>query len=104
MTQGDSAEIPDQPDTPYWRVGLAAAEGASRCGARTRSGQACRGPAMPNGRCRMHGGKSPGAPLGERNGNYRHGRYTREATELQREVRDQTRRLRAMLLADEWDW
>jgi hypothetical protein len=52
----------------------------------------------------MHGGKSPGAPLGERNGNYRHGRYTREATELQREVRDQTRRLRAMLLADDWDW
>ena len=45
-----------------------------------------------------------GAPLRERNGNYRHGRYTREAIELQREVRDQTRRLRAMLLADEWDW
>ena len=27
-----------------------------RCGARTRSGSACRSPAMPNGRCRMHGG------------------------------------------------
>ncbi|MGO8839738.1 MAG: HGGxSTG domain-containing protein [Methyloceanibacter sp.] len=22
----------------------------------------CQSPAMPNGRCRMHGGKSPGAP------------------------------------------
>ena len=30
------------------------------CRARTRSGQPCHAPAMPNGRCRMHGGKSPG--------------------------------------------
>ncbi|MFL5137021.1 MAG: HGGxSTG domain-containing protein, partial [Microvirga sp.] len=29
-----------------------------RCGARTRSGNACRAPGMPNGRCRMHGGLS----------------------------------------------
>jgi hypothetical protein len=29
-----------------------------RCGARTRSGSRCRSPAMPNGRCRMHGGPS----------------------------------------------
>lgn len=28
------------------------------CGARTRSGAPCRASAMPNGRCRMHGGKS----------------------------------------------
>jgi CheY-like chemotaxis protein len=33
---------------------------AKRCGAGTRSGQACRGPAMANGRCRMHGGSSTG--------------------------------------------
>ena len=50
-----------------------------RCGAKTRSGNPCRAPAMPNGRCRMHGGASPGAPRGERNGNYRHGRFTEEA-------------------------
>ncbi len=31
-----------------------------RCGARTRSGCACRAPAMANGRCRMHGGRSTG--------------------------------------------
>lgn len=31
-----------------------------RCGARTRRGTACRGPAMANGRCRMHGGPSTG--------------------------------------------
>jgi hypothetical protein len=34
---------------------------APRCGARTRAGSPCRSPAMPNGRCRMHGGKSTGA-------------------------------------------
>ena len=33
---------------------------APRCGARTRSGQPCQGPAMANGRCRMHGGTSTG--------------------------------------------
>ena len=32
-----------------------------RCGAKTRSGTPCRSPAMANGRCRMHGGKSPPA-------------------------------------------
>lgn len=32
------------------------------CGAKTRSGQPCKNKAMPNGRCRMHGGKSTGAP------------------------------------------
>jgi hypothetical protein len=34
---------------------------APRCGARTRAGCACRQPAMTNGRCRLHGGKSTGA-------------------------------------------
>jgi hypothetical protein len=34
---------------------------APRCGAKTRAGCACRQPAMKNGRCRLHGGKSTGA-------------------------------------------
>jgi hypothetical protein len=34
---------------------------APRCGAKTRAGGACRQPAMKNGRCRLHGGKSTGA-------------------------------------------
>jgi hypothetical protein len=34
---------------------------APRCGARTRAGASCRQPAMPNGRCRLHGGHSTGA-------------------------------------------
>jgi hypothetical protein len=33
---------------------------APRCGARNRAGAACRAPAMANGRCRSHGGKSTG--------------------------------------------
>src|SRR5215217_4653827 len=57
-----------------------------RCGAKTRSERPCRSPAMPNGRCRMHGGASPGAPKGEHNGNYRHGRFTNEAIARRREL------------------
>ncbi len=33
---------------------------APRCGARNRAGEPCRAPAMSNGRCRLHGGKSTG--------------------------------------------
>lgn len=33
---------------------------APRCGAQTRRKTACQAPAMANGRCRMHGGKSTG--------------------------------------------
>src|SRR5215813_8472243 len=62
---------------------------APRCGARTRSGQPCRSPAV-NGRarCRMHGGaKGSGGPTGERNGNYRTGRYTKENMATTQSVR-----------------
>jgi hypothetical protein len=31
---------------------------------------------MPNGRCRLHSGKSTGAPTGKANGNYKNGKYT----------------------------
>lgn len=54
---------------------------APRCGARTRSGCACRAPAMANGRCRMHGGRSTGARTQEglariRAARTKHGAYT----------------------------
>ena len=39
-----------------------------QCGAKTRSGALCPTPAMPNGRCKMHGGKA-GRPI-------THGRYS----------------------------
>lgn len=69
---------------------LAAMNAAPRCGAHARTtGQPCRGPAMPNRRCRMHGGKAGRKPT--------HGRYTRDAIEGRREVRAILRALRALL-------
>ena len=56
-----------------------------RCGARTRSGMPCRSPAMTNGRCRMHGGASPGAPVGNTNA-FKHGLFTAAAIAERREV------------------
>ena len=50
------------PDDPGgWRYALAAACAAPRCGARRKNtGQPCQAPAMLNGRCDKHGGKSTG--------------------------------------------
>jgi hypothetical protein len=42
-------------------------------------------------RCRLHGGRSPGAPRGRRNGNYTQGDWTAEALEERRWVRDLVR-------------
>ena len=36
--------------------------------------------------CHIHGGKSPGAPKGERNGSYKFGVHTNEIIGLKREV------------------
>jgi hypothetical protein len=44
---------------------------------------------MPNGRCRMHGGRSTGAPRGQKHWNYRHGLQTKEARQDRREARAQ---------------
>jgi glucans biosynthesis protein len=55
---------------------------APRCGAMTRARTPCECPAIRGrARCRMHGGRSPGAPRGLRNGNYRTGDHTLEARE-----------------------
>jgi hypothetical protein len=50
---------------------------------------------MPNGRCRLHGGLSPGAPKGNRNA-LKHGRYTAEALARRREVAALIRAMRAL--------
>jgi len=53
-----------------------------RCGAYARqTGKPCKQPAMTNGRCRLHGGKSTGAKTDKgrrkaRLANYRNGNYT----------------------------
>ena len=63
---------------------------APRCGAKTRrGGGACQAPAMPNGRCRMHGGLSTGPKTAKgkdriRKALTKHGRYS-AATKLRRE-------------------
>jgi hypothetical protein len=63
-------------------VRLANIRAAPRCGAKTRAGGACQCPAVRGRRrCRIHGGMSPGAPRGERNGNFEHGFWTGEAVE-----------------------
>jgi hypothetical protein len=56
-----------------------------RCLARTRARTPCQSPAMANGRCRMHGGKAPGAAKGNRNA-LKHGRYAAEAVAERREL------------------
>ena len=40
---------------------------------------------MANGRCRMHGGTSPGAPIGNANAR-KHGHYTAEAMAERRDI------------------
>jgi hypothetical protein len=58
-----------------------------RCGAKTRGGEPCRYPAMQNGKCRIHGGASPGAPRGAANGRFRDGFWTRESVEERKFIR-----------------
>jgi hypothetical protein len=77
---------------------LLKANAAPRCGARSkRTGKPCLGAAMPNGRCKFHGGKSmgPRTPEGlerSRRANWKHGHFSREA-------KAERSRLRAALLA-----
>lgn len=69
-----------------WHKALLKANNACRCGARTRKLKSCEAPAMPNGRCRMHGGKSTGAPSGNKHGKYKNGYYTKTAIEERRQL------------------
>ncbi len=60
---------------------------APRCGAQTRQGGVCRQPAMPNKRCRLHGGKSTGPRTTEglkrvRSARTSHGQYSADSRRL----------------------
>ena len=71
------------------------AHAAPRCGAYARTtGKPCRAPAMVNGRCRMHGGKSTGRPI-------IHGRSTRAARQQRREIMELLRSLRVLTKGDD---
>jgi hypothetical protein len=68
-----------------------------KCGARTKSsGKPCQSPAMKNGRCRMHGGKSRGAPKGNRN-SLKHGRYTAEAISGRQQITQLLRSMKSLV-------
>ncbi len=58
-----------------------------RCGAKTRSGSACRSPAARGRtRCRMHGGApGSGAPKSNRNAR-KHGMFTRDSIAERRQI------------------
>jgi hypothetical protein len=77
-------------------------DNAPRCGARTRAGTPCRAAAMPNGRCRMHGGPSTG-PRTEagkaaiRASRTKHGRKSQAAIQQRREARATLRMVRELL-------
>jgi hypothetical protein len=75
---------------------------APRCGARTRRQTPCRGPAMSNGRCRLHGGSSTGPRTPEglarsRQARWKHGVYSRDVRQLLADNRRQWRELKAFM-------
>lgn len=60
---------------------------ADPCGAKTRAGGLCKAPAMANGRCRVHGGKSTGPKNQAGNTNAKtHGIYSRFLSDDERYV------------------
>ncbi len=64
----------------------------SACGAKTRAGSPCKNAGMPNGRCRLHGGKSTGPKTvaGRRacaRARTKHGRYSAEVKSAARSWR-----------------
>jgi len=75
---------------------------APRCGAKTRKGTPCRAPAMANGRCRMHGGKSTGPRTPEglersRKANWKHGYYSAESIAMRRYMSQLLRESRSIM-------
>ena len=95
----------DEPHDHGWRAHLDLAHAASRCGARRkRDGKPCCQPAMPNGRCRVHGGLSTGPRTPEglersRRSNWKHGYYSAKAKRVRRDARQQYRLLRQLIAA-----
>lgn len=82
----------NEPHVPDWRAHLALADASPRCGAVTRSAGICRAPAMPNGRCRFHGGKSTGPRTAEglersRKARWQHGYYSAQSKAERQEAR-----------------
>ena len=107
--RGAEAKMTDEPHDHGWRAHLDLAHAARRCAARRkRDGKPCCQPAMPNGRCRVHGGLSTGPRTAEglersRRSNWKHGYYSAEAKRVRREARRQFRLLRQLIAAGDED-
>jgi hypothetical protein len=85
---GGIKNLADNPMDEELEIRLKNLKRAPRCGARTRAGGACQRPAIRGRRrCRLHGGLSPGAPRGKKNGNFRNGNWTAGAIEERRWLR-----------------
>ena len=68
-----------------------------KCGAYARTtGKPCKNPAMKNGRCRMHGGKSSGRPI-------IHGLYTKERKRRNAAIRQHLKNLLNTLRMNDGD-
>ena len=67
-----------------------------RCHARTRTGTPCQSPAMANQRCRMHGGKALGAPMGNSNA-LKHGRFTATSLSRRRQIGELIRTMKGLV-------
>ncbi len=95
----------DEPHEHGWKAHLSLAHAAPRCGAKNRAGGSCRAPAMANGRCRSHGGKSTGPITCEglerpRKANWQHGHYSAQAKAERAEARLTMRTLRWLLRSE----
>ncbi len=64
---------------------------APACGAKTRRGSRCLCPAMPNGRCKLHGGRTPSGPHSV---HFIHGHRSKAAEQTSRDLTQVGRWLR----------
>ena len=64
---------------------------APACGAKTRKGTPCLCPAMANGRCKLHGGKTPSGPASV---HFKTGHRTKAAEQLSKDLTQVGRWLR----------
>ena len=92
----------NKPHAPIWETGLFHANKSTRCGAKTRRKTPCLGPAMPNGRCRLHGGKSTGPQTPEgleksKKANWKHGRRSAETIRQRKDSMVIRRNLRKLM-------
>jgi hypothetical protein len=89
---GGRRKIADNPMDQHVETRLRNLRCAARCGAKTRAGLPCQRPALRGRRrCRLHGGLSPGALCGAKNGNFRTGDWTAEAIEERKWLRSVVR-------------